>query len=109
MWMASIERDGENTTLVWVGWNTNLIQRDDNTQKNLPQINMSPTSHAVVVESLKESLFIAAECEKQCIVVTYDLVIAQMACQIQSEEKPKFVSIFIALGVFHLEMALIHF
>ena len=53
MWMASIERDGENTTLVWVGWNTNLIQRGDNTQKNLPQINMSPTSHAVVVESLK--------------------------------------------------------
>ena len=67
-----------------------------------------PPSHAVVVETLKKSLRIAAECEKQCIVVTYDLAIAKMTYQIQSEEKPKFDSIFIALGGFHLEMALFH-
>ena len=46
------------------------------------------------------------ECEKQCIVVTYDSEIAKMDYQSQSEEKPKFGSIFIALGAFHLEMAL---
>ena len=43
------------------------------------------------------------ECEKQCIVVTYDLAIAKMDYQIQSEEKPKFDSIFIALGAFLTE------
>ena len=69
---------------------------------------MSPTSHPAVVETLKKSLRIAAECEKQCIVVTYDLAIAKMAYQIQSEEKPKFDSIFVALGAFHFEMALFH-
>ena len=70
--MADIETDGKNTTPIWVGWNSNLIPRDDETQKiwYLPQINMSPISHAVVVERLKKSLRIAAECEKQCIVVT---------------------------------------
>ena len=68
---------------------------------------MSPTSHAVVVETLKKSVRIASECEKQCI-VAYDLVIAKMAYQIQSEEKSKFDSIFITLGAFYLEMALFH-
>ena len=67
---------------------------------------MSPTSHAVVVETLKKSPRIVAEHEK--IVARYDLAIANMAYQIQSEEKPKFDSIFIALGVFHLEMVLFH-
>ena len=81
MWMADIETDGENTTPVWVGWNSNLIPRDDETQKNwyLPQINMPPTSHAVVGKTLKASLHIAAEYEKQCILVAYDLAIAKMA------------------------------
>ena len=69
---------------------------------------MSQTSYAVVVETLKKSLRIAAEFEKQCIFVTYDLAIAKMAYQIQSEGKPKLDSIFIALGVFHLEMVLFH-
>ena len=108
--MADIETDGKNTTSMWVGWNSNLIPRDDETKKiwYLRQINMSPTSHSFVVGTLKISLRIAAECEKKCTVVTYDLAIAKLACQIQSEEKPKFDSIFIALGAFHFEMALFH-
>ena len=54
--MADIETDGKNTTPIWVGWNSNLIPRDDETQKiwYLPQINMSPISHAVVVERFKK-------------------------------------------------------
>ena len=40
--------------------------------------------------------------------LTYDLAIAKMAYLIQSEEKPKFENIFIALGAFHLGMALFH-
>ena len=57
---------------------------------------------------MKKSLRITAECEKQCVVVTCNLAIAKMAYQSQSEEKPKFDSIFIALGAFHLEMAQFH-
>ena len=109
--MADIETDSENTSRMWVGWNSNLIPRDDDeTQKSwyLSQINKSPTSHVVVVETLKKLLRIAAGYEKQCIVVTYDLAIAKMTYQIESEEKPKFDSIFIALGVFHFEMVLFH-
>ena len=81
MWMADIETDEENTTPMWVDWNSNLIPRDDETQKiwYLPQRNIFPTSHAVVVETLKKSVRRKPECEKQCIVVTYDLAIAKMA------------------------------
>ena len=56
-------------------------------------------------KTFKNSLRITAECEKQCIAVTYDLAIAKMEYQIKSEEKPKFDSIFEA---FHLEIALFH-
>ena len=108
--MTDIETDGEDTIPMWVGWNPNLIPKDDETQKMwyLPQISMSPTSHAVFVETLKKSLCIVAECEKQCIVVKYNLATAKIAYQIQSKEKPKLHSIFIAFGALHLEMALFH-
>ena len=54
--MADTETDAKNTTPIWVGWNSNLIPRDNKTQKiwYLPQINMSPISHAVVVERFKK-------------------------------------------------------
>ena len=54
--MADTETDAKNTTPIWVGWNSNLIPRDNETQKiwYLPQINMSPISHAVVVERFKK-------------------------------------------------------
>ena len=48
------------------------------------------------------------ECEKQCIVVTYDLAIAKMDYQIQSEEKLKFDSVFIALGAVLAEFGGLH-
>ena len=48
------------------------------------------------------------ECEKQCLVVTYDLAIAKMDYQIQSEEKLKFDSIFIALGAVLAEFGGLH-
>ena len=56
IWITDIETDVENRPPMWVGWNSNLIPRDDETQKNwyLPRINMSPTSQSVVVETLKK-------------------------------------------------------
>ena len=32
--MADIETDTKSTTHIWVGWNSNLIPKDDETQKS---------------------------------------------------------------------------
>ena len=93
---------------MWVGWNAVLSQNTlggDRQVWYLPQINLSPTSNTVVVETLKRSLSIANECGRKTIAVTYDLAIAKLALQIQHEEKPTFDRVFIALGSFHIEMA----
>lgn len=71
----------------------------------LPQINQSPTSNAVVVETMKRSQKLAEESNKSCMVVTYDLAIAKIALQIQAQEKPVFDNLFISLGSFHVEKA----
>ena len=73
-------------TPMWVGWNA---QRVDDSRKQmkvwyLPQINQSPTSNAVVVETMKRSQKLAEESNKSCMVVTYDLPIAKIAFQIQA-------------------------
>ena len=71
----------------------------------LPQINQSHASTSVVAETVRRSLRIASEGQKQNTSVTYDLAIAKLAMQIQAEEKPTVDKIFISLGSFHLEMA----
>ena len=95
-------------TPMWVGWNAKVIPNDKRLQKiwYLPQINQSPTSNAIVVETMRRSLRIAAESGKQSIAVTYDLAIAKLAMQIQCEEQPAFDNVFVALGSFHIELAL---
>lgn len=55
---------------------------------------------------MKRSLCIASESGKQSIAVTYDMAIAKLAMQIQSEEQPVFDRVFVALGSFHIELAL---
>ena len=81
MWMADVCNNED--TPMWVGWNSMLIPKDDHLQKiwYLPQINQSPTSTAVVLETMKRSLCIASESGKQSIAVTYDLAIAKLAMQ----------------------------
>ena len=71
----------------------------------LPQINESPTSNAVVKETLQRSLTIAKECIKTNIVATYDLAIAVKAFRIQEQEAPEFDKVFIAVGPFHIQMS----
>ena len=39
--------------------------------------------------------------------MTYDLAIAKIASQIQSEERPAYDNLFIDLGAFHIEMNLL--
>ena len=55
----------------------------------LPAINQSPTSTAVVKETMKRA---------------QQLAIAKMTLEIQIEEAPTFDKIFVTLGSFHIEM-----
>ena len=88
--MADVATDTENSTPVWIGWNSNLIPSDDCSREiwYLPQTNQSPTLYAVVSQTMKKSLKISSECGQHNIAVTYDLAIAKLALQIQAEESP---------------------
>ena len=92
---------------MWVGWNSKFDQSAKSTQNiwYLPQINESPTSHAVVAETLKRAIQVADECGKTQIASTYDLAIAKMALQIQKAESPLYDRVFVNLGAFHVELA----
>ena len=103
--MTDLFTDPDMSTPMWVGWNSMLIPSDESMQNvwYLPQINMSLTSHSVVIETMRRSQCIANECGKTSIMVSYDLAIAKIAMQIQAEELPKFDDIFVVLGSFHIE------
>ena len=99
LWMFSLYFSVSNTPM-WVGWNAMLSPAVSDLQQNiwyLPQINESPTSISVVVETLKRAKIIAEECGKQNI--------AKIDLQIQAEESPTYDKIFVHLGAFHIEMA----
>ena len=74
----------------------------------LPQINLSPTSNTVVIETLKIAQKIAKGSNRDEISITYDLAIAKLAFKIQSEESPRFDNVFVLLESFHIEMAFFH-
>ena len=57
---------------------------------HLLQINQSPMSCPVLYETMKKLMKISSVCGKQNIAVTYDLVIATFALQIQAQESPEF-------------------
>ena len=107
LWMTDFMFNDNYTTPMWVGWNAKYSPQNKTTQKiwYLPQIKQSSTSTSVVAETMRRSLRIASEGQKENISVTYDLAIAKSAMQIQAEEKPTFDKILISLGSFHLEMA----
>ena len=73
----------------------------------LPQINQSPNSIAVVGETLKRALTFANQSERDSIAVFYDLAIAKIAMQLQAEESPKYDKVFVTMGFFHMELAML--
>mgnify|MGYP005983678057 FL=1 len=77
---------------MWLGYNCMVYMDQSEIQKNeyLPQINSSPTSYAIVNETLNMANEISEKCQQNQIIVTYDLAIAKMAMQIQNKDKPKF-------------------
>ena len=96
-------------TPMWVGWNSLQTPDKHDAQENvfyLPQINLSPTSTAVVREILKRAQQMATECNMTSISATYNLAIANIALEMQAEERPQYDHIFIALGAFHIELSL---
>ena len=74
-------------TPMWVGWNSLQTLDKNNAQENvyyLPQINLSPTSTAVMRQTLKRAHQMAAECNMTSISVSYGLAIAKIALEIQA-------------------------
>lgn len=65
----------------------------------------SPTSLAVVQETLNTAKEVAKNYNQQQIIVAYDLSIAKLAMQIRHTQKPEFDDIFINLAAFHTQMA----
>lgn len=91
----------------WFAWHSERVI-DKNPMQiigYLPNINMSPTSDAVVLKTLDTALTIAEECHQKYIIVTYDLAIACKAYRIQADLSPKFDRVFITLGSFHTELS----
>lgn len=91
----------------WFAWNSERIVDQNPVQRigYLPNINMSPTSDAVVQKTLQVALQVAEECEQNYIIVTYDLAIASKAYRIQSDMAPDFDKVFITLGAFHIQLS----
>lgn len=107
IWMLSHVYQLPNLPM-WVGYNC-LITTNDNKPKQvvsyLTPINLSPTNTSVVLQTMEKSLEICDELGQSCIQVTYDLAIAKVALQIQATEGPKFDTLFIHLGPFHIMMS----
>ena len=76
--MTDFMFSGNDTTPVWVGWNAKYSPENKTTQKiwYLPQINQCPTLTSVVAETMRRSLRIASESQKENISVTYNFTIA---------------------------------
>ena len=91
----------------WIGWNSLVTPTPDHIHQvwYLPHISLSPTQHSIVADTMNRSLIVAMEAGKTSIAVTYDLAIAKVAKQIQSQESPKYDQLFINIGAFHMELA----
>ena len=91
---------------MWAAWNS-LLTVDPLPQQTvcyLQNISLPPT-HNDVHETLHIVQRVAAECNEKYAVVTYDLSIAKLASQIQTQDSPQFDNVFIMFGAFHIQMA----
>lgn len=105
IWSMSLSRI--DSVPMWLGYNCKIGIDESKIQtvEYLSPINESPTSLAVVQETLNIAKEVAKNCNQQQIIATYDLAIAKLAMQIQHTKKPEFDDIFINLGAFHTQMA----
>ena len=106
--MVSMALKEEYLVPIWVGWNTSLSVPSNNAKQKVwyfPQKICSPTSNAVVIETMKISQNIAEESKGKSIAATYDLAIAKLVSWIQSMERSIYDYIFVPLGSFHFALA----
>lgn len=91
----------------WFAWNAERTVDPNPLQKiaYLPNINMSPTSEAVVKKTLEIAQSLAKDCQQKYIIVTFDLAIACKAYKIKADLAPLFDDVFVTLGAFHVELA----
>ena len=68
----------------------------------MKHIQFPPNRVDVVRETLKRSQAVSRECRQMYTIVTYDLAIAKIAKQIQSEDFPQFDDVYIMFGAFHI-------
>ena len=106
MWMIEYITNN-NMVPSWIGWNSIVTPTHEHIHQvwYLSQISVSITQHSVVAEMMNRSLKVAMEAGKTSIAIIYDLAIAKVAMQIQSQESPKYDQLFINLGPFHIESA----
>ena len=104
LWMMNIAL---GPTPMWTGWNALITEDPLPKQKILYMENISlpPTMLDIVVETMKISQRVAAECDEEYMAVHYDLAIVKPALQIQATETPRFNNLFIAFGPFHICLA----
>ena len=106
VWMMSHALDAD-AVLMWVGFNS-LFYKDKLPKQEaryMPNLKEPITSLSVVRQTLLTTQKCAEECHQDYGVVTYDLNAAKPAMQIQATESPRFDTIFIMMGAFHIEMA----
>ena len=106
MWMIEFATN-KNVVPTWIGWNAVVTPTPEHFHQvwYLPQISLSSNQHSVVAKTMNRSLMLAMEGSKTSIAVTYDLIIAKVPMQIQSQEPPKYDQLFVNLGAFHIELA----
>ena len=99
IWMLLVSLGVDNVPM-WTGWNSLLAENVNSKQiiRYLPQIDASPTSDAVVAQTLKTAVSIKEECGQRYMPVTYDLAIYKKARGIQVAESPIYDMIFPLLG-----------
>ena len=95
-------------TPMWAGWNTQWYPEPIKKQVVccMKNIRLPPTRQDVVKETLKWSQAVAKECGDKYAIVTYDLAVAKIARQIQTQNSPKFDECFIQFGQFHTILSL---
>ncbi|GFW87857.1 uncharacterized protein TNCV_1359611 [Trichonephila clavipes] len=94
-------------TPMWTSFNSKIMIDDSPQQliSYLTPINESPTSNAVVLATMQQCMSVLQELSQEYMQVTYDLVIAKIALQIQATKNNTFQKLFIHLGAFHIMMS----
>ena len=92
---------------LWTGWNPKRVkpsQKGHQQVRYMKPIPFPPTRIDVIKEVMAKSEEVRIECGGMVLPVCFDLAIAKIALQIQSQEAPEYDRLFILFGQFHIEL-----